>query len=483
MAGIRTLAGDTMIYGLSTILTRMLNYLMVPYLTRVMGTGEYGVVTDLYSLIPFALVLLTMGLESGYFRFAGKAASEEEKDTIFSTLWRATGLAAMVFYIVVRLFHKSIDSAMGYGDNPWLVMLTSGIIVLDVVTAMPFARLREQRRRMRYMAVRLASVVVNLALCVVFYSVQRRTGAQWVLVANLVASGVMLAMLVPTVWRLLPAWSSDKKLSRGIDPKILRQVMLYSLPLLISGIAGTCNEFIDRQMIKWLMPQDLAMDALGIYGATTKLAVIMILFTQMYRLAAEPFFLARFEKGDFVRQSAEAMKFYVIVAVAIFLGVMFFEDIAVLILGRNFRSGSHLLPILLAANALAGVVLNLSFWYKQMSRTWTAIAITGTGFAVTLALNIALIPRVGYEGAAWARLACEVAMVGVSLWLNQKFCPTPYDFRRIWLYVLIGGALYAASLWTAGLAPWMMYSLNVTMFAAFVCFAVWKERLLKYIKI
>ena len=473
MAGMKTLAGDTMIYGLSTILTRMLNYLMVPYLTRVMGTGEYGVVTDLYSLIPFALVLLTMGLESGYFRFAGNAADEAEKNKIFVTLSSMIFTVAVLLGLLVTFFGAQVASALGYGNDHELVYLTAGIVMLDVITAMPFARLREQRRRMRYMAIRLASVVVNLALCFVFYSVQHRTGAQWVLVANLVASGVMLAMLIPTVWGI----------PRRGDDKILKKVMLYSLPLLISGIAGTGNEFIDRQMIKWLMPDDVAMDALGIYGATTKLAVIMILFTQMYRLAAEPFFLARFEKGDFVRQSAEAMKFYVIVAVAIFLGVMFFEDIAVLILGRDFRSGSHLLPILLAANALAGVVLNLSFWYKQSGRTWTAIAITGTGLVVTLTLNIALIPRMGYEGAAWARLACEVAMVAVSLWLNQKFCPTPYDFRRIGLYVLVGGVLYAASIFTAGLEGWMMYSLNTLMFAAFAALAVWKEKLWKYIKI
>jgi O-antigen/teichoic acid export membrane protein len=491
-----------MIYGLSTILARMLSYLLVPYLTRVMGTGEYGVVTDLYSLIPFALVVLTMGLESGWFRFAGKATDEGDKNRLFITLWRATGLAALLFWFATSLPFTSgaIASAMGYGANPSFVRLTSLIIALDVATAMPFARLREQRRRMRYVAIRLASVAINLVLCLFFYSLLPQLaeggglwarmwspdfGAGYVLVANVIASLLSFAMLLPTLrgtgwFKYNGLWRDGKWRDDG---KVLKQVMLYSLPLLISGIAGTGNEFIDRQMVKWLMPSDISMEALGIYGATTKLAVIMILFTQMYRLAAEPFFLARFEKSDFVRQNAEAMKYYVIVAVAIFLGVMFFEDVAVLILGSNFRDGSYLLPILLAANALAGVVLNLSFWYKQMSRTWMAIIVTGTGLAVTLALNIALVPRMGYEGAAWARLACEVAMVGVSLWLNQRFCPTPYDFRRIGLYILLGGVLYAASLGTAHLAQWLMYTLNSVMFAAFACFAVWKEKLYTYIKI
>ncbi len=410
MSGIRTLAGDTIIYGLSTIVTRMLNYLMVPYLTRVMSDVEYGVVTDLYSLIPFALVLLTMGLESGYFRFAGKTSDPKEKNTIFTTLWGVTSLAAAVFVAIVVLFCNPLAGVMGYGNDPSLVWLTGTIVALDVATAMPFARLREERRRIRYVMIRFASVVVNLALCLVFYSVQRRTGASWVLVANLAASAASLALLVPTVWGV--PW-------RGSGRR-LKMVMIYSLPLLVSGVAGTAGEFIDRQMVKWLLPAEEAMGALGVYGATTKLAVIMILFTQMYRLAAEPFFLARFGRGEFARQSGLAMKLYIAVAVVIFAAVMLAKPLVVQIVGEEFRGGSHLLPILLAANALAGVVLNLSFWYKQAERTWMAIAVTGTGMVVAVAVNLALVPRLGYEGAAWARLACEVAMVGVSLMLVSR---------------------------------------------------------------
>jgi O-antigen/teichoic acid export membrane protein len=410
MASIKTLAGDTVIYGLSTILTRMLNYLMVPYLTRVMTAGEYGVVTDLYSLIPFALVLLTMGLESGYFRFAAKATGEGEKNRLFVTLWSATSLAALAFLALGVGFCKPAAGALGYGGNTQLVWLTALIIMVDVVTAMPFARLREQRRRITYVGVRFASVVVNLALCVVFYTLQSRTGAQWVLWANVAASTAALALLLPTVRGV--KWS--------VDGETLKKVMVFSLPLLVSGIAGTAGEFIDRQMVKWLMPPDVAMSALGVYGATTKLAVIMILFTQMYRLAAEPFFLSKFGRGEFARQSGLAMRLYIAVAVVIFAVVMVAKPLVVQIVGEEFREGSHLLPILLAANALAGVVLNLSFWYKQAERTWMAIAVTGTGLAVAFGLNMVLVPRLGYEGAAWARLACEAAMVVVSLMLVSK---------------------------------------------------------------
>jgi len=279
------------------------------------------------------------------------------------------------------------------------------------------------------------------------------------------------AMLAPTLRGLWPR----------IDPATFRRMMIYSLPLLISGVAGTASELIDRQMVKWLMPPSEAMSALGVYGATTKLAVIMVLFTTMYQLAAEPFFLARFKKEDFVRQNAEATKLYLVAAVAIFLGIVLFRDVAILILGERFRGGGHLLPMLLVANGLAGLVLSLSFWYKQMGRTWAAIAVTGTGMVVTLALCTALIPRIGYEGAAWARLACEAAMVAVSLWLNQRYCRTPYDFRRMGMYVAVGGAIYAAGLWTAGLAPWAMYALNALMLMAFGVLVMWKEKLWKQI--
>ncbi len=406
MANIKTLAGDTMIYGLSTILTRMLNYLMVPYLTRVMTQGEYGVVTDLYSLIPFALVVLTMGLESGYFRFAGSAADEDEKRRIFRTLWRLTCCVALVFLLLVGCFSNSIAPFLNYGDHPEYLRWTAGIIFFDVATALPFAKLREQRKRLAYVGLRLAAVVVNLGMCVYFYSVRNFSGVEWVLKANFAASALVFLALGFGKYEFKERW----------DFGMLRKVLIYSLPLLISGIAGTCNEFIDRQMIKWLMPADMAMPALGIYGATTKLAVIMILFTQMYRLAAEPFFLAKFGKrGEFARQSYTAMWLYVAVAMVIFVLIMVCKPLVVLILGEQFRGGDHLLPILLGANALAGVVFNLSLWYKQAERTWIALAVTGTGLVFTVALNLWLVPQMGYEGAAWARLGCEIAMVAVSL--------------------------------------------------------------------
>ncbi len=414
---LRNLAGDTLVYGVSTILARMLSYLMVPYLTRVMTTGEYGIVTDLYSLIPFALVLLTLGLESGFFRFAGAATTEVEKRRVFSSAWGATLLAAAVFVALVLIFCRPAASTLGYGSQPSLVWLTGLVVGIDVATAIPFARLREQRRRLSYVSIRLVSVVVNLALCIVFFSWQGLSGAQWVLWANVGGSVASMLLL----------WGGLRGLGPRIDRGLLRTMMAFSLPLLISGVAGTAGEFVDRQMIKWLMPPETALSSLGVYGATAKLAVIMVLFTSMYRLAAEPFFLRRFARGEFERQSRAALWLYVAVACLIFAVVMLARPLVLQIVGVEFRGGERLLPILLAANALAGVVLSLSWWYKQSGRTWMAIAITGAGLVVAVGLNLALIPRLGYEGAAWARLGCECVMVVVSLTLKKRYESTSHQ--------------------------------------------------------
>ena len=462
---LKQLAGQTAIYGVGTIVPRFLNYLLFPYLTRLMTTGEYGVVTDLYALIPFALVVLTMGLETGYFRFAGQATTERERKDVFETTWGAVSLFALLFFAAALLFTPALARIMDYAEHPSYIRLTAAIIALDAATAIPFARLRQQGRAKRFVALRLLSVAVNLVLTVFFYSAlpalasrgadagmyDPAFGAGYVLVANLLGSAVVWIGLYPSCRGARPR----------IRPKLLRAVMLYSLPLLISGIAGTANEFIDRQMIKYLLPPESSMDALGIYGAVAKLGVVLMLFTQMYRYAAEPYFLSAFRQEDFRRSNAEALKYFIIVSVGIFLTIMLFVDLFGLLMGRDFRQGIRVLPIILLANMFSGIWLNLSFWYKQSGQTQYAIWITGTGLVFTVGLNLALTPALGYPGAALARLGCETAMIAVSYYLNRKHCPTPYDLPRIGSYFLAGGAIYALSLLTVRLSPAVARSLRV----------------------
>lgn len=476
---IRKLAGQTAIYGISSIAARLLNYMLTPYLTRIMTTGEYGVITDLYALIPFVLILLTMGMETGYFRFAGKAETPDQKRNVFQTTWGAVSLLSALFFVLVLVFYRPLAGIMDYASTPSFVWLVGAIVTLDAVTAIPFAKLREEGRAMRYVVVRVATIVLNIVFCVFFYSVLPHIGvlsAWWS--PEYGAGYYLISNLISSVAALLLLYSAYKGYRPKIDRKLFKTIFLYSLPLLISGIAGVSNEFIDRQFIKYLMPVDMAMSSLGIYGAVVKIAVVMTLFVQMYRMAAEPFFLSNFKKEEFKNTNAEAMKYFVIVSVFIFLLISLFADLFGLIIGADFRQGMYILPVVLLANIFSGMVLNLSFWYKQTGKTNMAIVVTGTGLVFTVVLNIILIPRLGYIGAAWARLGCEFVMVAVSYALNRRYFPTPYNMRRIGLYFLAGAVLYGVGTVLNDRCPLVVKTvLNTLLILGFVTFVVKKERI------
>lgn len=472
------LAKQTAVYGISTIVVRFLSYLLTPYYTRVFGQETYGVVTDIYALIPLALTLLTMGMESSYFRFSAKAEEaggdvKAAKRRLFATTWGVTSLAAAVFFLATAFFRDGIARMMGeaYVAHPEYVVWVGLIILFDVWACIPFSRLREQGRAMTFVGLKAMNVVLNVALAFGFGAAglfATDFGVGWVFVANLIASVVTWLAILGTADRTVPK----------INWALLAAIFAYSLPLLVGGLAGTANEFIDRQMIKYLVPAG-AMAQLGVYGAITKIAVVMMLFTQMYRLAAEPFFLADYRKSDFVAMNAAAMKYYVMASMFIFLGIALFKDLFSLIVGADFREGIFILPVVLGANVLSGVWLNLSFWYKREERTQLAVWVTFTGLFFTVVMNVALVPALGYVGAAWARLASEAAMVGVSYWLNRRYYPTPYDLRRIGEYVALGLGVFFAS---AVFARWLPvrgaeYAVNGVLFGLFGLFAVRREHI------
>ena len=472
------LAKQTAVYGISTIVVRFLSYLLTPYYTRVFGQETYGIVTDVYALIPLALTLLTMGMESSYFRFSAKAEEAGgdvagAKRRLFATTWGITSLAATVFFAGMALFRNGVASLMGeaYVAHPEYVVWVALIILFDVWACIPFSRLREQGRAMTFVALKAMNVVLNVALAFAFGAAglfATEFGVGWVFVANLVSSVVTWLVILTTTDRTVPR----------INWPLLAAVFAYSLPLLVGGLAGTANEFIDRQLIKYLVPAG-SMAQLGVYGAITKIAVVMMLFYQMYRLAAEPFFLSNFRKEEFVAMNAAALKYYVMASMLIFLGIALFRDLFALIVGRDFREGIFILPVVLGANVLTGVWLNLSFWYKREERTSLAIVVTGTGLMAILLFGFALIPRWGYYGAAWARLASETAMVAVSWWLNRRFFPTPYDWRRMGEYVAVALAVFAASEAVAARAGNMFigYTFNIIALAAYVAYLVRRERI------
>jgi len=473
------LAKQTAVYGISTIVVRFLSYLLTPYYTRVFGQEAYGIVTDVYALIPLALTLLTMGMESSYFRFSAKAEEaggdvKGAKRRLFATTWGVTSLAATLFFVVLLSFRGGIARLMGpaYEARPEYVVWVALIVLFDVWSCIPFSRLREQGRSMTFVGLKTLNVVLNVALAFGFGAAglfATEFGVGWVFVANLVASVVTWLAILTTVDRTVPK----------VDRVLLAAVFVYSLPLLVGGLAGTANEFLDRQLIKYLVPEAVAMAQLGVYGAITKIAVVMMLFCQMYRLAAEPFFLSNFRKSEFVQMNAAALKYYVLASMAIFLGIALFRDLFALIVGRDFREGIFILPVVLGANVLAGVWLNLSFWYKREERTSLAIVVTGAGLAAMVFFGGWMIPMWGYYGAAWARLASETTMVAVSWWLNRRFYPTPYDWRRIGEYVAVALALFGCCE-TVGACignKWLIYTFNTILFAGYLAYAVRRERI------
>ena len=481
------LAKQTAIYGLSTIVVRFLSYLLTPIYTYTFTQAEYGIVTDIYALIPFALVLLSMGMESSYFRFAAKAEGEggtaeqirEGKRRVFATTWGATIVAASLFFAVVMLLSGGVARVMGpaYVAHPEYIVLVAVIILLDVSTMIPFSRLREQDRAFAFVGLKALNVFVNVGLAILFMLMglfESDFGVGWVFVANLAASIITLLAILPSTERTRPT----------IDRQLLKRIFAYSLPLLIGGVAGTAGEFIDRQMIKYILPEGVAMAQLGVYGAITKIAVVMTLFTQMYRLAAEPFFLSNFRKEEFVESNAAALKYFVMASMAIFLGIALLRDVFALIVGRDFREGIDMLPIILGSNVLAGVWLNLSFWYKREERTRFAVYVTFVGLAVAVVMCLVLVPKMGNYGAAWARFAAEAAMVAVSYYLNRRFFPTPYDLGRIAEYVVLGVGLYFLSEFTVGGTENMVlrYGVNIALLAAYGGYAIWREGVLKKIQ-
>ena len=480
---LRKLAGQTATYGMSTISVKFINYLLTPYLTNILTESQYGVQSYYYSFIPFGLTLLTMGSETGYFRFVGKSETAEEKNRVFSTIFTTVSLTSLLFFIAVCLFTGPIyrfTADLGAGSIS-LIPIVGALIAIDAITAIPYAKLRAQERAKRFLATRVINVLVNVFFCVFFYSVLplfkdsallgwmwiEGYGAGYVFIANLIAS-------ITTLFMLLPQMEGVKL---HIDRKLLKALLLFSAPLLISGISGTANEFIDRQLLAILLPTDIKMSSVGIYSGVMKVAALMYLFIQMYRFAAEPFFLSNVKKEDFKLANAEAMKYFIIVSVMIFLGITLYMDIFQYFIGAPFRVGLRIVPILLLSNMFIGIYVNLSFWYKVTEKTHFALIITLAGLAVTIILNFALIPLLGYEGSAWARLGCEGSMVLLSYFLNQKYYPIPYDLKTIFKYMGAGAVIYTISVVLPIEHTALRLLANTILFITFILFFIQQEKI------
>lgn len=460
---LKKLASQTAVYGISAILSKFLNYLLTPYLTRVMSDSVYGQVNLLYGIIPFANVVLTMGLATGYFRYAAKCRTLGDKRQLFTTTWGAVTLMALLFGGIMAFCNGSLAEVMRFA--PECIATMTALIVVDNIAAIPLAALREQGRAVYYTVVNVTGVVVNVTCCILLYTYIPGAAENplWVLVANLIASTVSLLLLLPNAFK----W-----LSTAFSSKLLRSIFTYSIPLMMAGIMGVSGDFIDRQLIYFMLPEDIAEAQLGIYTAVAKIAALLMIFRQIYALGAEPFFLQGFSKEDFRSANAAATKYFIIAGIAIYLVLSLFSREFAYIVGSDFRSGMGVLPLLLLANLFAGILVNLSFWYKAADKTRIAIYITGLGVIVTLAINMALIPSMGYHGAAVARVVSMLLMVAVSYYLCQKYFPVPFDLKRIGFYFLLGGAIFGLSYATALLPSAGRITLNFLLLLIYLLTAL-----------
>ena len=423
MNPLKKLASQTAIYGLSSVVGRLLNYLLVPLYTRYFLPAEYGVVTELYAYVAFLVVLLTYGMETAFFRFSKK----EETAKVYSTTLISLLISSVVFVGLIFLNSSAISQWLGYANHPEYIQFFALIIGMDAVASISFAKLREQDKAMRFAFIRIVNIMVNIGLNL-YFIVYQEYGIAYIFIANLVASVITLLMLFPQM--ISSSWVFDKKL--------WKKMMIYALPLLIAGLAGMTNETIDRILLKHLLPNtDIAASELGLYGAFYKLSIIMILFIQTFRFAAEPFFFAQEKEGNSRKIYADVMKYFTIILAIIFLGVTIFYDVIKGFLGSEYHDerGFLVVSILLLANLFLGIYYNLSIWYKLTEKTKYGAYLSIFGAIITLSLNFTLIPVLGFVGCAWATLVCYFSMTVASYYLGKRHFSVPYQVKRIALYL------------------------------------------------
>ncbi len=435
MANLKSLAKDTAIYGLSSIVGRFLNYLLVPIYTTALSaqSGGYGVVTNVYAWVALALVLLTCGMETGFFRFANKEG--EEPMRVYSTTLLAVGGGSLAFLALGLGFLPHIAGWLGYGAHPWYIGMMMIVVAMDAVQSIPFAYLRYKRKPLKFAALKLLFILLNIALNLVYYVGLGGSDVGYAFLFNLVCTSTVMVCMVPEL----------RGFPYVMDRALLKRMLAYCLPLLVLGLAGILNQVADKIIFPYVYPDRAeASVQLGIYGAASKIAMIMAMLTQAFRYAYEPFVFGKSRDKDNRQVYAQAMKFFIIFTLLAFLAVMFYLDILRYLIGRDYWEGLRVVPIVMMAEIFMGVYFNLSFWYKLIDQTRWGAVFSLAGCVVLVAVNVLLVPRYGYMACAWGGFAGYGVAMLLSYFVGQRKYPIRYDLRSIGLYVVLAGALYAA---------------------------------------
>ena len=490
---IKALAGQTVVYGLGTIVPRILNYLLTPFYVRVFLPEEYGQISELYAWIALFLAILTFGMETTFFRFSQKENSEK----VFNNAETFIILISVIFLATYFILYDSFAELIHYQHNKQYVLLIGIIVVLDAISAVPFAILRKEEKAKRFSLIKICNVSCNILFNIIFLVIIPERSEEiakmifgentslliWVFISNILASLLNIVFLFPQF----------SKLKIGFDKKLIKEMLRYSTPILLISLVGMINEVADKILIKYLISipeesilanlgmtaNEYAMHQLGIYSANFKLGVLMTIFIQMFRFASEPFFFSHAKDRNAPSLYAKVMTYFVIFCLLIFLGVMFYMDILQHFVGRkgsDYHEGLVIVPIILIANMLYGIVFNLSIWFKLSDKTFYGTIISLIGSLVTLICFFVLIPRIGYIGAAVAHLSCYTIMMLVSYFWGQKEFPIPYQVGRICIYCIIALALFMTSMSINGLSLPIKLAFNTLMLIAYIGFTIYFER-------
>ncbi len=482
MSTIKRLAGQTVIYGFSSIVPRFLNWLLVPLYTYIFATAEYGIVTELYAYVTFFIIILTYGMETGFFRF-----SEIRKNTIevYSTSFISLLTTSLIFIFIISIFNDDIASLIGYSNHPEYILYFGLILGIDAICAIPFAYLRQQQRPVLFSIIKISNVSINIFFNVWFLFIVPNylnyehsqflkltynpdIGVGYIFISNLIASASTLLILSRQIIKI--KWF--------LNLTLLKKLLVYSLPLLISGLAGTINETLDRVLLKHLYPdQSHALSALGTYGANFKLAVIMVLFIQAFRYAAEPFFFSYYKKENSSLIYARIMKYFILFCLIIFLGINMYINIIQYFIGSNFREGLSIVPIILFAYMLYGIFFNLSIWYKLKNVTKYGAYLTITGSLVTIFINVFFIPKFGYYASAWGHFCSYLVMVIISYFIGQKFLKINYDIKNIFIYIIVCVSLYFIGSNLNIHNVYISFAIRSIILISFIIFVIVKEKL------
>ena len=432
MNSIKGLAKETSIYGVSSIVGKFLNFLLVPFYTRVLeNTADYGIVTNLYAWTALLLIILTYGTETGFFRFANKEGYDTK--SVYKTTLYTVFTTSVIFAVLCVVFQQPIANAMGYENHSNFIAMMAVTVAMDAFACIPFAYLRYQKRPLIFAGLKLLFVALNIGFNILFLLVLKWHDVTYVFVSNILATAIQTLILIPFT---LPkggqySWTT------------LKEVLRYSLPLLILGVAGIMNQTLDRIIFPYLYTGTDAQAQLGIYGACFKVAMVMMMFTQAFRYAYEPFVFAKHKDRNSVEAYADAMKYYIIFSLMILLGVIFYLDIFKYIIPSSYWSGLKIVPVVLWTYVFQGIYFNLSFWYKLTDETKWGAYFSLIGLVITLVLQLIGVPLIGYWASCGSSLVCFFVIMLLSYFMGRKRLNIPYDLKSIGAYTVLTLGLLA----------------------------------------